>query len=121
MRDKMSLYICKRCNVLLIQIDGRYVEYTCETLHEEGEYMNSHDASEHEFDYYLCPMCSGISIEKEGRDLTLHALLLPVSLARTLLQVWIKNKVSASTKIQWLYGLPLDEVEVKTLLLEYLI
>lgn len=125
--EQMELYICTRCNLLLTRIDAKYVQYESATLSESGEYEPG-DGIDSEFDYYLCPICSGLSVDRkeipEKATLEVKLFSLPtikaiVALRRSLFELQIKSKAEDA----YLYevGIPLDTPGLKEMLLEELL
>jgi len=132
MGEQMELYICTRCNLLLTRLDARYVQYESATLNELGEYAE-HENGESDFDYYLCPICSGTSVDigqlDDGKggtydSKTLNPVRLPITVAKQLVEMQDTYfELNKDTKEAYLYhaGIPLGIPGLKEMLLEGLL
>lgn len=120
---KVVLYICTECNLLLLRIDKKYVEYARSNMDKDtGEYI-ADDYSDNEFDYYLCPECCGVesTISHRGEG------------AKTLKQILVSKETCTKLDALWSdiscedpedaypSGIPLDNQELKEILVEQLI
>ncbi len=123
---KVQLYICKRCKVLLLKIDKKYVQYEAAMMEDSGEYV-SYTTEESEFDYYLCPMCSGADVEiglmgSSESEQTLEPILLTKEVCKQLSELWWnKHNDEDDEDNNFLHGIPLDTPELKEILTEHLI
>ena len=118
MNKDMTLYIC---NLLLMKIDIRELIYMSAELDDEGVYDNIGNSNS-DFDCYLCPSCSTKSFTGENgekKEDCLKEIVVPIAAAKELIKLWnsILKEIDSLTE----YGIPLDNQELKGLLMEYLI
>jgi len=126
--NTMRVNICERCKVLLLQVTTKMIEYHLSELNENGEYEWT-DHGEADYDSTLCPICSGT--DQDDYDETLNSIELPIELKPKLFKIWEslqkeelnkppQSKMSTELVITE-YGIPLDNKELKELLVEYLV
>ena len=120
----MELFICQRCQVLLLQVDIKYNDYRRSEINDNGEYEWLDDDHEIDIDYTLCPICSGT--DSIDHDKTLKVVNLPKDLKTPLFNIWYpltQRKANLPVAIQVVveYGIPLNNKKLKRLLVEHLI
>lgn len=128
-----EIFYCDHCKVLLFKMDEKIVEYDACVLDERGCY-EFRDAGEKDHDYWLCPICSASDNEDEREDRggVLKAIDIPVRLATPLIEMWNKMEIMYNSGANeegdecedgyiYEYGIPLNQPELKELLVEYLI
>jgi len=120
----MEIFVCERCQVLLLQVDIKYNDYRRSELNDNGFYEWLDDDHEIDVAYNLCPICSGT--DSIDHDKTLKVVNLPKDLKTPLFNIWYpltQRKANLPVAIQVVveYGIPLSNKELKILLVEYLI
>lgn len=120
----MMLYICKDCGLLLMRPDKKYELFDSSELKPNGWY-DGNGNGEQEFAYFICPSCGNNSdIDNdyaESSEGKLSPIELPISLAPTLIKLWYKKRDAEVDTHDYEYGIPLEDEEAQTLLLEYLL
>lgn len=120
----MELFICKRCQVLLLQVDIKYNDYRRSELNNNGYYEWLDDDHEIDVAYTLCPICSGS--DSQDHDPTLKVIDIPLDLKPRLFDIWYpltqrKAKLPVAIQVVVEYGIPLSNKKLKRLLVEHLI
>jgi len=119
----MMLYICKNCNLLLMRPDKKFEVFDSSELKPNGWYEENGDG-EQEFAYFICPICGNNTDEyPDDAAMTsqpLSSIVLPISLAPTLIKLWYKKK-DADVMDTYRYGIPLDDAELRDLIVEYML
>ena len=123
--SKMMLFICERCETLLVKIDQKYTFYTSSELEPNGWYVER-NREEEEHDYYVCPMCSGNNCDWEpnSQEHTLKSIELPIEIAGTIRDMWkqeVPDETPEDEGYKYEYGIPMTDSRLKELLTEHLI
>jgi Zn-finger nucleic acid-binding protein len=122
-KQKMMLYICPNCQILLLSIDTKEIEYSNNTLNTSGwyEHRSSGDA---EVETYLCPRCSAAEWQEDDEAIK---PLQPITFnttetARKLVELWDNIQAEEPDGLALdrgeLYGIPLDREELKAIIME---
>lgn len=114
----MTLYICSSCDILLIRPDVKESTYNSTKLNELGEYESLRDGDCY-FEYYQCPRC-GLCSEGDlntGNEVYFKKIVIPISVAKALIKLW--NSLDKKDEVR--YGIPLDNPDLKGLLVEELL
>lgn len=116
---QMNLYICKDCNLLLLRIEKRFFAYESATLKEDGWYTGT-GITDTNFDVYKCPECGEDSSEHGKLDY----ITLPIETAQSLIKLWKEldaKPVDSKSYSKYEYGIPLDEPELPSVIVEKLL
>lgn len=117
--DKMTLYICPDCKILLMRPEKKWIEYNYSELQEDGVYKDEYD-NEPFFDAYVCPSCGNTTHEGEG-DSVLKEIVIPIILAKELLALWSKYNTVPVVDELYTWGIPLSDSRLKEILTEELL
>ena len=117
------MYICMRCKILLMLIDERVISTNRSQLDIDGNYVKKIVNSMNQI--YMCPSCCGIGkpdIHISDMDETLKVIEVDNKKIPELRKLWsdlfrnLNNDEQDSC-----YGIPLDNKELREILLEELI
>ena len=113
---KMTLYICNKCNLLLLRIDTIESCQVLNSLREDGWY-DSQESTELEIDDYLCPCCLETSTrdDQDKKD-QLKSIVVPIPAAKSLIKYW-----ESHTADEYTWGIPLDDQNLPDAVLEHLL
>lgn len=114
--QKMMLYICPNCEILLLAIDTKRTYYTSNELDEDGWY-EGHHSSDDEHDEYTCAACSTMEYSKnENGDVLKSITFNTTKTAKMLLELWQKVKDENDSLCN--YGISLHREELKAIIME---
>lgn len=117
------MYICIRCKILLMLIDERIISTSRSRIDSVGDYVRKIVNSINQI--YMCPSCYGIGkpdIHISDMDETLKLIEVGKEKIPELCNLWSKLFRNLNNDEQdSCYGIPLDNKELRELLLEELI
>jgi len=115
----MMLYMCKQCNILLMKPDKKFELFDSSELKPDGWYAENGNG-EPEFAYFICPICGNNTDEYTAADCLLSSITLPIKLAPTLIKLWYKKR-DVDVMDTYEYGIPLDDAELRDLIVEFML
>jgi hypothetical protein len=99
--------------------DKKFEVFDSSELNSTGWY-EEHCNGETEFAYFICPICGNNTDEGTAADCLLDSIFLPLKLAVDLIKLW-RRKKDADVMDVYEYGIPLDNAELRDLIVEYML